>query len=91
MKRANLAPLIAATFLLAAIASLAILSVAGDEANAGSGTTHTVFVNNSVFCGNAGSGCAQPYSIQIDPGDTVQWPDGQAGVPHTVTQCTGDG
>ncbi|MCH7810307.1 MAG: hypothetical protein IH863_06990, partial [Chloroflexi bacterium] len=90
MKRANLPPLIAAVA-ITAVVSLAILSVVGHEAEAGNGTTHTVFVNNSVFCGDADSNCAQPYSIQINPGDTVQWPDGEAGTPHTVTQCSGDG
>ena len=89
VKRASTAPLIAAAFLLAAIAALALLSVGGDEAEAGA--THTVFVNNNRFCGSAGSTCTQPYSIQIDPGNTVQWLDGQTGVPPTVTQCTGDG
>lgn len=91
VKRANLAPLLATTFVLTAVAALATLSIAGDNAEAGNGATHTVFVNNNVFCGTAGSGCAQPHSIQINPGDTVQWTDGQTGTPHTVTQCTGDG
>jgi len=91
VKRANLAPLIATTLVLTAIAALATLSIARNDAEAGNGATHTVFVNNSVFCGTAGSGCSQPYSIQINPGDTVQWPDGQAGTLHTVTECTGDG
>ncbi|MCH7485280.1 MAG: hypothetical protein IIA90_09075, partial [Chloroflexi bacterium] len=80
VRPASLAPLIAAAFVLAAIAALAVLSSGGDEAEAG--TTHTVFVNNNNF---------QPYSIQIDQGNTVQWLDGQSGGLHTVTQCTGDG
>ncbi len=91
MRPANIASFIAAAFVLTAITALAFLSIAGDGAKAGTGTTHTVFVNNSKFCSNAGSGCTQPHSLQINPGDTVQWPDGQAGVLHTVTQCSGDG
>jgi len=87
--RATLAPLVATALALATIAALAFVSISGDRAEAG--TTHTVFVNNSVFCESAGSSCAQPYSIQIDAGDTVQWSDGQSGVLHTVTQCSGDG
>ena len=79
----------AAAFVLAAIAALGLLSIGGDEAEAG--TTQTVFVNNNVFCGTAGSSCAQPYSIQINAGSTVEWVDGQAGFIHTVTQCSGDG
>ena len=78
----------AAAFVLAAVAALGFLSIGGDEAEAG--TTTTVFVNNSKFCGTAGSACAQPYTIQISPGNTVEWVDGQAGVAHTVTQCSGD-
>jgi plastocyanin len=84
-------PLAAAAFVLATVAALAFLSIGGERAVAGTGTTHTVFVNNSVFCDNAGFSCTQPHSLQIDAGDTVQWPDGEAGVLHTVTQCTGDG
>jgi len=80
---------VAGAFVLAAVAALGFLSIGGDEAEAQ--TTHTVFVNNSVFCGTAGSSCAQPFSVQINPGDTVEWLDGQAGIAHTVTQCSGDG
>ena len=79
----------AAAFVLAAVAAPSLLSIGGDEAEAG--TTTTVFVNNSKFCGSAGSSCVQPFSIQIDPGNTVEWLDGQAGFSHTVTQCSADG
>ena len=79
----------AVAFVLAAVAALGFLTIGGDEAEAQ--TTTTVFVNNSKFCGSAGSTCAQPFSTQINPGDTVEWLDGQAGIPHTVTQCSGDG
>ena len=89
VKRPNFALPVAA-FVLAAVAALGLLSIGGDKAEAG--TTTTVFVNDSVFCGTAGSSCAQPFSIQITAGSTVEWVDGQAGaVAHTVTQCSGDG
>jgi len=88
-KPAHLAPLVSAAFLLAAIAALAVLAGGGDGAEAGA--THTLFVNNNTFCDSAGSSCTQPHSIQINPGNTVQWLDGQSGGTHTVTQCTGDG
>ena len=87
----NVLILAAAAFVIAAIASLALLFIGGNGAEAGTGTTHIVFVNNSVFCGEAVFRCPQPYSIQIAPGDTVQWTDGRVGELHTVTQCTGDG
>ncbi len=92
VRPAHLAFLIAAVVVvLAAISGLTILSTGGDEAKAGNGTTHTVFVNNSKFCGSAGIQCTQPYSIQIDAGDSVVWPAGQDLVPHSVRQCSGDG
>ncbi len=76
MKRQNLAPVLAVT----AIAALALLSISTDKAEAG--TTHTVLVKNNFF---------QSSSIQIDPGDTVEWLDGQSTGSHTVTQCSGAG
>lgn len=52
------------------------------------GADHTVYVNDNNFCGTAGANCLQPYSIQINPGQQVQWLDGEPGVSHSVTQCT---
>ena len=90
VKKAAFALTVAAAFALTAIAAPGFLSIGGDEAEAA--TTHTVFVNDSFFCGSAGSSCTQPFKITINQGDAVQWLDGQAGiVAHTVTQCTGNG
>ena len=89
VKQAKFALPVAAAFVLAAVAALGFLSIGGDKAEAQ--TTTTVFVNNSEFCGTAGSSCAQPFSVQISAGDTVEWVDGQTGFTHTVTQCSGDG
>ncbi len=89
VKQANFARAVAVAFGLAAVAALGFLSIGGDGAEAA--TTHTVFVNNSVFCGSASSSCAQPFPTTISVGDTVQWLDGQAGVAHSVRQCAGDG
>ncbi|MCH8201275.1 MAG: hypothetical protein IIB85_05070, partial [Chloroflexi bacterium] len=79
VKLANLA-LVMAAVAITTVASLAFLSINDDEAEAA--TTTTVLVKNNFF---------QSSSIQIDPGDTVQWLDGQSGGTHTVTQCSGDG
>ncbi len=73
-------PFLLAAAVAATLAALAIVSLGGDLAEAG--PPHTVFVNNNSF---------QSSSLQIDPGDTVQWLDGQAGGTHTVTQCDGPG
>ena len=80
VKPANLAFLIAAAVVAGSLTAIALLATGGRQAEAG--TTHTVLVNNNFF---------QSSSIQIDPGNTVQWLDGQSGGSHTVTQCSGDG
>jgi len=83
-------PLAPGAALLIAAASAAVLLVSNDDAEAGA--THTVYVNDTDFCAEPGVACSQPYALQITPGDTVQWLDGEPGfIPHTVTQCTGDG
>ncbi len=88
VKPAHLAPFAVAA-VVASAAALAVFARGGPEAEAGG--THTVFVNNNAFCAAPGAACAQPNSIEIAPGSTVQWLDGLSGGLHTVSQCTGDG
>ena len=67
VKRANLAPLIAVTFLLAAITSLALPPIYGDEAEAGG--TITIEVSSNKFCTPGQDPCPDsPLSLKVAGG-----------------------
>jgi plastocyanin len=85
--RAPLLLIAAGTALIAA----GVLLPGGLGPIAEAGSAQTIYVNNNVFCATPGSSCSQPYNIQISPGETVNWLDGEAGGLHSVTECTGDG
>ena len=87
VKRANLAPLIAATLLLAAIASLAILSTGGDKAEAGD--TITIEVSTNKFCTPGQDPCPDSpldTTVAAGVGSTISFQLLSGG--HTASQCT---
>ena len=75
----------AATVLLVALAGLTLALAP----NSSAGSATIVHVNTFRFCPTPDdTGCPQPNITQIQPGDSVNWLDGDGGaIPHSVEQC----
>jgi plastocyanin len=90
--RLELVPIVLVAAGLALIAGALSLAIASGHFSSGARASAgvTVYVNNIGFCGTPGGNCPNPYAIQVATGANVQWLDGEAGLPHSVTECTED-